>query len=71
MNRAIWGIYHGQEIATFSPERGTGVIWNGDPLEPPVIPVPRWREESRSTKAHFQRFVEWIPAFAGMTRSRK
>ena len=44
-----------------------GVIWYGDPLDPPVIPVPPWREESSPTTAHFQRYAEWIPAFAGMT----
>ncbi|MGA2610622.1 MAG: hypothetical protein ABSH01_24520, partial [Terriglobia bacterium] len=27
-----------------SMEAGAGVIWNGDPLEPPVIPVPSWRD---------------------------
>ena len=47
----------------------------GDPLEPPVIPVPPSREESNPTTARFRRFAEWIPAlrqaqgklFAGMT----
>ncbi|MGA2608271.1 MAG: hypothetical protein ABSH01_12540 [Terriglobia bacterium] len=28
---------------------------------------PALREESTPTTAHFRRFAEWIPAFAGMT----
>jgi len=71
---SCWREEHGFLLTTwvFLPDPAAavcaGVIWDG--IHSSRRSFPRKRE-STPTTAHFQRFAEWVPAFAGMTRSRQ